>query len=64
MLLWQRGGTEKKQKTALIPKRDEGCLKSSVVPPKLQKSPPGLCRFVRCNAAQRPVRFAGSSGVA
>ena len=32
---------------------------------QIAEMPPGRsCRFVRCNAAQRPVYFAGSSGVA
>ena len=51
--LWQSG---KKQKTALIPKRDEGCLKSSVVPPKLQKCRRGAPAAL-CAVTLRSVRF-------
>ena len=52
-LLWQ---ADKKQKTALIPKRDEGCLKSSVVPPKLQKCRRGAPAAL-CAVTLRSVRF-------
>ena len=65
MLLWQRGGTEKKQKTALIPKGTKAaCASNSVVPPKLQRIKCVPCRFRRVNAALRPTCVAGSSGVA
>ena len=45
-----------KTKTALIPKRDEGCLKSSVVPPKLQKCRRGAPAAL-CAVTLRSVRF-------
>ena len=65
MLLWQRGGTVKKQKTALIPKGTKAaCASNSVVPPKLQRIKCVPCRFRRVNAALRPTCVAGSSGVA
>ncbi len=44
------------QKTAPIPKRDEGCLKSSVVPPKLQKCRRGAPAAL-CAVTLRSVRF-------
>ena len=56
MLLWQRGGTEKKTKNSPHPKRDEGCLCIKLRgTTQIAKDHCVPCRFRRINAAQRPV---------
>ena len=65
MLLWQRGGTEKKTKNSPHPKRDEGCLciklRGTTQIAKDHLSPAAFGALTL-----RSVRFtfAGSSGVA
>ena len=65
MLLWQRGGTEKKTKNSPHPKRDEGCLCIKLRgTTQIAKDHLSLAAFGALTLRSVRFVFTGSSGVA